>query len=119
MARVSEDVRREICTAMRELKDSRVAGGIVTVSHCELTNDMSYCKVYVSALGGKTDEAVECLQKAAGFFKRKINARIKMHKIPELIFVADNSLDYYDHINELINNLPAPSTEKEDKTDDN
>lgn len=120
MARLSEDVKREICTAMREIKDSRVANGLVTVSHVELTNDMSYCKIYVSAIGGKTDDAVECLQNAAGFFKKHINARIKMRKIPELIFQPDTSLDYYEHISRIIDNLPKRTDEKtEEESDDN
>lgn len=114
--RLSEDVKREICAAIRELKDSRVANGIVTVSHLEITSDLSYCKIYVSCLGGgeKTTAAVECLQSAQGFFKKHINSRIKMRKMPELIFVEDNSQDYYEHITKLIDNLPPSRTESTD-----
>lgn len=113
--RLSEDVKREISTALREIKDSRVANGLVSVSHCEITNDLSYCKVYISSLQGgeKTKEAVECLSTAGGFFKKRINARIKMRKLPELIFLEDNSLDYYMHIDEVIKNLPKPKNEEE------
>lgn len=119
--RLSEDVKREISTAVRDIKDSRVAGGIVTVSHCEVTNDLSYCKVFVSVLGGgeKTLEAVECLQKASGFFKKRINERIKMRKLPELVFLADNSQDYYDKINSIINNLNITDKEGEKNDDRN
>lgn len=105
--RLSEDVKREISASMRDIKDERVAGGIVSVSRCEITNDLSYCKVYVTSLEGgeKTAEAAECLQKASGFFKKRINQRIKMRKLPELIFVPDNSPEHYDRINSIINNL--------------
>lgn len=119
--RLSEDVKREISVAMLEIKDSRVAGGIVSVSHLEITSDLSYCKIYISCHGGeeKTKEAVECLKGASGFFKKRINARIKMRKMPELIFLPDNSLDYYEHISKLIDNLPKPkSDDKEDENDD-
>ncbi len=113
--RLAEDVKREISAAMREIKDSRVSGTIVSVSRVELTNDLSYCRVYVSALGGeeRTREAAEALQKASGFFKKKINARIKMHKLPELIFLADLSMDYYDKISRMIDNLPKPADPEE------
>ncbi|MBE6881067.1 MAG: 30S ribosome-binding factor RbfA [Ruminococcaceae bacterium] len=108
ISRLSEDVKREISVALRDIKDSRIANGLVSVSHCELTNDLSYCKVYISSLEGgeKTDDAVECLKTAAGFFKKRINQRIKMRKIPELIFLPDNSLDYYEHISDVISKLP-------------
>lgn len=108
ISRLSEDVKREISVALRDIKDSRVSNGLVSVSHCELTNDLSYCKVYISSLEGgeKTADAVECLKTASGFFKKRINQRIKMRKIPELIFLPDNSLDYYEHISDVISKLP-------------
>ncbi len=106
--RLTEDVKREISAAMPQLKDKHIANGLVTVTGVEITNDLSYCKVYVSALGGgeKTREAVEALQKAEGFFKKRINARIKMRKMPEITFIADNSLDYYEKISNIITKLP-------------
>lgn len=122
IARLTEDVKREISAAIPQLKDKNIANGLVTVTDVEITNDLSYCKVYVSALGGveNTEKAVEALQKAEGFFKKRINARIKMRKLPEITFIADNSLDYYEKINNIITNLPAPaanenSNEESDK----
>lgn len=121
IARLTEDVKREISTAMTQLKDKHVANGLVTVTDVEITNDLSYCKVYVSALGGgeKTEEAVTALQKAEGFFKRRINARIKMRKLPEITFVADKSLDYYEKINNIITNLPPMKSEAEEEANVN
>lgn len=108
--RLSEDVKREISAAVREIKDPRVSEAIVSVSRVELTNDLSYCKVYVSALGENAAEnAAAALKKASGFFKRRLNARIKMRKLPELIFLPDTSLDYYDKISRMIDNLPKPA----------
>lgn len=119
IARLTEDVKREISTAMTQLKDKRVASGLVTVTDVEITNDLSYCKVYVSALGGgeKTEEAITALQKAEGFFKRRINARIKMRKMPEITFVADNSLDYYEKISNIITKLPPMRGESEEEAE--
>lgn len=129
MDRLSEDVKREISAAVREIKDPRVSGAIVSVSRVELTNDLSYCKVYVSALKGTgtdaedeagespSEEAVKALKKASGFFKKRLNARIKMRKLPELIFLPDTSLDYYDKISRMIDNLPK-SAQTEEKTEE-
>lgn len=119
ISRLQEDIKREISTALREIKDGKVANGLVSISHCELTNDLSYCKVYVSCLEGgkKTEDAVNALTKASGFFKQKIGQRIRMHKIPQLIFVPDNSLDYYEHIDEIIKNLPKSRTDDTEKED--
>lgn len=106
--RLSEDIRRELSAAVGGVKDPRVADGFVTITHCELTNDMSYCKVGVACMGGenRTAKAVEGMTAAAGYFKKCLAARIRMRKIPELIFLADNSLEYSEHIESIIANLP-------------
>ncbi len=119
ISRLSEDIRREISVAIKDIKDKAVAGGIVSVSHCELTNDLSYCKVYISCLdGNKTESAVAALTKASGFFNRRINERIKMRKLPKLIFLADNSQDYYEHISKIIDNLPAYSEDEKENEEE-
>ena len=115
LKRLSEDIKREISAAVSGVKDPRVSKNFVTVTHVELTSDLSYCKVYITTLdGGETTKtAAEHLKKAEGFFKRRINERVKMRKLPQLIFVADNSMDYYEHISEVISKLPKPADEND------
>ena len=107
LSRLTEDVKREISAALPAIKDKRVSGEIVSVSRVEITSDLSYCKVYVSVLGDeeKTDGAVQALEKSAGFIVRRINARIKMRKMPKLIFLPDNSQEYYEKITGIIDSL--------------
>ena len=49
--RVSEDIKREIIAIMRELKDPRIQG-MLTVVRVEVSSDLSFAKVYVSAMEG-------------------------------------------------------------------
>ncbi|MBD5081083.1 MAG: 30S ribosome-binding factor RbfA [Ruminococcaceae bacterium] len=116
LGRLTEDIKREISASMTQLTDKRISEGFVTVTHVDLTSDLSYCKVMVSVMGDeeKTDEVIKVLQKAEGFFKKKINARIKMRKMPEIIFIADNSLDYYEKIDKIISKLPPIQEESEE-----
>ena len=115
--RLSEDIKREISAAVSGVKDPRVSKNFVTVTHCELTNDMSYCKVHVACLGGegRTDKAVEGMTAASGYFKKAIASRIRMRKMPELIFLPDNSLEYSAHIEEIIAKLPKPAQQDEEE----
>jgi len=118
--RLSEDIKREISISIRELKDERLEGGFAAVSRCEVSSDLSHCKVYISAHGGaeKTGEIVSVFQNASGFFKKHINGRIKMRKIPELHFIPDNSLDYYDKITGILNQTKNTTGGMENVTDD-
>ena len=107
LSRLTEDVKREISAALPEIKDKHVSGEIVSISRVEITSDLSYCKIYVSVLGSeaKTDAAVKALEKSAGFIVRRINARIKMRKMPRLIFLPDNSQEYYERITGILDTL--------------
>lgn len=48
--RISEDIKRELISLMRELKDPRVSGKMLTVVNVKVSNDLSYAKVYVLSL---------------------------------------------------------------------
>ncbi len=106
--RLSEDVRRELSAAVGGVKDPRVANGFVTITRCEITSDLSYCKVWVACMGGeeRTAKAVEGMKAASGYFKKCVASRVRMRKMPEFIFVSDNSLEYSEHIEEIISKLP-------------
>lgn len=117
MKRLNEDIKREISAAVSGVKDPRVAKNFVTVTHCEVTSDLSYCKVMIACMGGegRTAKAVEGMTAAAGYFKKCISSRIRVRKIPELIFLPDNSLEYSMHIDEIIANLPKPVQQDEEE----
>jgi len=42
-----------------------------------------------------------------------------MRKMPELIFLVDKSLDYYDKMSRMLDNLPKPTTEETDDSEEN
>ena len=94
--RMSEDIKREIASVVRELKDPRVSGKMLTVVHVDVTHDLSYAKVYVSALEGidTAKEAVKGLTNAAGLIRREITKRLKLRIAPEIKFIADDSVEH-------------------------
>ena len=114
LKRLSEDIKRELSSAVSGVKDPRVSKNFVTVTHVELTSDLSYCKVHIACLGGegRTAKAVEGMTVASGYFKKAIAARIRMRKMPELIFLPDNSLEYSAHIEEILAKLPKPAQQE-------
>ena len=114
LKRLSEDIKRELSSAVSGVKDPRVSKNFVTVTHVELTSDLSNCKVHIACLGGegRTAKAVEGMTAASGYFKKAIAARIRMRKMPELIFLPDNSLEYSAHIEEILAKLPKPAQQE-------
>lgn len=92
--RISEDIRRELISLMRELKDPRVQGKLLTVVNVKVSNDLGYAKAYVSSMDGLDDakEACKGLKSAAGFLRRELGNHLHLRKAPELTFTADDSI---------------------------
>lgn len=106
VGRLSEDIKREMSALIRELKDPRVSQ-MLSIVRCEVSNDLSHCKVNVSALEGEaaTKESIKGLQSASGFLKRELSNRLHLRKCPELHFIADGSIAYSAKINNILEHL--------------
>ena len=65
---INEEIQRELSSLFRTLKDPRVQGGMVTITHVDTTTDLRYCRVFVSVLD-KTQEkdVIRGLKSAAGY----------------------------------------------------
>ena len=105
--RISEEVKRTISNIVQnELKDPRIPS-ITSISHVEVTNDVSFAKVYVSVLGNDfdRDEAVEGLNSAKGYIKKELSKRVKLRAMPELIFIKDDSIERALELDKLIDEV--------------
>ena len=105
--RVSEDIKRELIAVIRELKDPRVMDKLLTVVRVEVSSDASYAKVYISAIEGMdtAKEAVKGLKNATGFIRREIGKNLHLRKTPELMFVADDSIEHGMNIVKIMDDL--------------
>lgn len=119
MGRVTEDVSRELSAILRELKDPRVTGCLLSVVRVEVTNDLSYCTAYVSTVEGleRSKEAVKGLKSAAGYIRRELGHRLKLRHVPELIFKATDSIEYGASISKMLHDLDIPEAPAEEDED--
>ena len=106
MGRITEDIRRELTAIFRELKDPRVQG-LISIVRVEVTSDLSYCTVYISAMEGmdRAKQAVTGLKSASGFIRHELGARLELRHIPELVFKATDSIEYSANISKMLNDL--------------
>ncbi len=102
-SRVAEQIRRELAELLRlELKDPRV--GLITLTGVEVTPDYAHAKVFYTALADATarKEIEAGLRRASGFLRRELGRRIRIHTLPELHFVHDESVERGDRLSRLI-----------------
>lgn len=107
VSRISTEIKRVISQLITEsIKDPRV-NELTTITDVEVTNDLSFAKVYVGVFGddeAKAD-AIEGLENAKGFIKRELGQKIELRHIPELIFEIDETIEQGNKIESLIKEI--------------
>lgn len=89
---------------MTEVKDEDIK--FVTITGVETTNDLSFSKVYFTVLDEtKKEITLEALNKAAPFIRGKLAERVEIRHTPELKFIYDTSIEYGQHIEEIIDQI--------------
>ncbi len=93
IGRITSDIQNALSVILREVKDPRVSP-LLSIVKIDLSNDLSYAKVYVSAIEGsnKTKESVAGLKSASGYIRKALASSLHLRKVPELKFIEDDSL---------------------------
>ena len=109
MDRTGEDIMRELTAILRTVKDPRVTAGLISIVRVDVTRDLSYATVYISAMDGleAAKNAVKGLCSAAGYMRRELGLALKLRHVPELRFVADDSIAYSARISQTLEGLNA------------
>jgi len=108
LRRVADQVQRELAEILRtELKDPRV--GMVTLTGVDVSPDLAHAKVFFTTLAGADHrDAVHAgLRRAGGFLRSMLGARLRIHNIPELAFVYDDSVESGIRLTHLIDEAVA------------
>lgn len=114
--KVQEAIKTEISKMLlTDVKDPRIQ--FVTITGVELTDDMSYAKVFVSLYGpeDKQEETWKALQRALGFLRSEIAKRIRLRFAPTLILQKDTSMEYSAHIQSILDKIKQEESEKNEQ----
>ena len=80
-------------------------GVMVSVTRCRVSPDLSVCTAYLSIFPSeKSEEMIANITANEKTIRYELGTRIRnqVRIIPELRFFIDDSLDYIDHIDELL-----------------
>jgi ribosome-binding factor A len=103
--RLGAQIQRSLSELIRfETKDPGLAE--VSLTAVELSKDLSVAKIYFSLLNPDNDvkPALEALQRASGFLRRRLGTELTVRHVPELRFVHDDSVAHGVEISRLIEN---------------
>lgn len=104
-ARIASLIQKNISDIiLYELKNPIMK--LVTVNGCDVSKDNSVAKIYVSHLEhDKFDKALDELNRAKGSIRTSLAKKMDIYKVPELIFIKDDTLDKYERIEEILKEI--------------
>ena len=101
--RVASDMQRELGNILLlEAKDEDFKH--VTITDCDVTNDLSFAKIYFTTTDDRKIVEKD-LNNAAGFFRSLLAERLQIRHTPELRFIFDESIEYGRKIEKIIEKL--------------
>ena len=104
--KLSSEIQKALMEIIfNEAKDELLKS--ITITSCEVTNDMSFCRVYFTSLLDLDHKAMEkeLNDDTSSFLRTKLANYIDIRTTPELMFKYDNSIAYGDNIERIINKI--------------
>lgn len=105
--RVGMEIKREVNSILQKrVRDPRVRG--VTITDVQMLGDLSTAKVYytiMSDLASDNQKTQIGLEKATGIIKRELGQRLTLYKMPDLVFIKDESIAYGQKIDQMLAEL--------------
>ncbi len=115
--RVNNLLRHEISELLqRQVKDPRL-GTFIIVTEVSTSPDLKYAKIFVSCIASEEEkqETLSVLAAASGFFRRELAKRLDLPRIPELNFQWDDSIEWGNHLLQLIDKVNKESTSDQNR----
>ena len=118
--RINDAVKQEMAQILRDVKDPRIAGSLVSITAAEVSPDLKFAKIYFSVLGEDKNEVLKALKSASGFFRSELARRINLRVTPALAFEYDSSMEYGANISSILKTLDIKPLEddEEEKNED-
>ena len=104
--RVAEEIKHKLNTAMsKDLMELHI--GLVTISKVVMTADLKLAKVYVTILGNSfsVEKCLDKINLRKKHIRYLLGKNLALKFTPELNFYYDDSLDYADKIQKLLNDV--------------
>ncbi len=106
MYKIDEQLKEEISKIISyDLKNPHLTG-MISVTHVKTTPDLRYAQVFVSMIGEKSrKDNLKILKQSSGYIRSEIAKRINLRITPELVIVFDDSMEYGERIDNILNKI--------------
>lgn len=103
--KVAREIQRDLARIIRGKGMAAYDGAMLTVSEVRISPDLSIAKVFVSIFpSAKQETVMKMLEEDARALRGELGRMVakQLRIVPELTFLLDTTLDYAEHIEELL-----------------
>lgn len=103
--KVAREIQKDMAEIIRSKGMAHTAGAMVTVSEVRVSPDLGLAKVFVSIFpSAKAKEVMGILDGNVKVYRGELGRLVakQFRIVPELVFLLDSSLDYAEHIDDLL-----------------
>lgn len=103
--RIASDIARHTSDILLNEANDKLLKTI-TITGCDVSSDLSFCKIYFTSLSELTKKDIEKeVNEAASFVRGKISERMDLRHTPEIRFIYDTSIERGEKIEKIIASL--------------
>ena len=103
--KIASVLQKDLVDVLQKAAQDGMQGVIISVSKVSVTPDLGVAKVYLSVFPStKRDAIIEGVKSNAPLIRHELAQRTRnqLRRMPELIFFADDSLDYIEEIDKSL-----------------
>lgn len=104
--KVSRLLQKELAEILRQKTTELARGKMITVTTVRVSPDLGIAKIYLSIFpSDDSEEALESVRQNTPRIRNELGHKVRhqLRVIPEIAFYLDDSLDYIDNIDSLLN----------------
>jgi ribosome-binding factor A len=105
--RVGDQIRQELSELISRGTVHDPGIGFITLTRVKVSPDLQVARVYYTTMGDEAArrETAKALQRATGFFRRRVGDRLQLRRVPELQFQFDESVMHQDRVEQILRQL--------------
>lgn len=103
--KVARQIQKDLSEIFRNRGMAVYGGAMISVVHVRISPDLSVAHSWISVFPSeKAVEVLKLVQEHTKAIRGELGHRVgkQLHIVPELVFFLDDSLDYAEHIEELL-----------------
>lgn len=126
MQRINLEIKNALSTIISQMNDKRLADNFISISDVRTSPDLYSARVSIAFLNDdekKNNEILQVLNSSKGYIKNKLAQKIRLKRLPDLLFINDKIEQKASRIEELLaqiskhNNLESDDKNNSENND--